>query len=609
MTAEKLPNFQTLLVDELGNVTGTIANPLITSSSGGGGGTVDQGTPNTAPNAWGIRLSNGTIFYDTVLGTQLPNSLIDGRLSVYVGASVLPPDAATATNQATGNTSLDNIDTKLTTTNAKLENIDGKLTNPLPVSLSAIPLATDAATATNQTTGNSSLSSIDGKVATSAKQDTGNTSLSNIDTKLTTTNSSLASIIANQTNKTQSSQITDGTNTVALLNAAPIGTEWGLGVRLIGSSVTVSNFPTDDDAGTPASAVPSKANYIGGVDSNNLLRGFAANADNDANPSSGKLPTLPAVVKNSAPTLVNNKLAPLWVGTDGRLQTLALINDGTNNITVKAASTPPVTTDTGLVVSIGPNSVFTDIGTPNTTAPTKTEQVGGIDSGGLLQTLAIGGDNSANPTTGKLKVLPTKANATKQTYTEGRNAPLSVDLNGYLRSVVKLEQPATFAVFTKVTTPAANSSVLSIASSNAATKKIVLKNIYLINVQSLAITGVNNEFQLLKFNSHNAGTALTPIAQDSTDILSGTTTVRTGANITGENASILKLWFLNGDEIIAGPATNQGTQAGISQFAPDLNPINIKQPTIRPGEGMHIKCITSATNVWAVGVIFTEEDI
>lgn len=146
MTAEKLPNVQTLLVDEFGNITGTIANPLITSSSGGSS-TVDQGTPNTAPNAWGIRLSNGTIFYDTVLGTQLPNSLIEGRLSVNVGASVLPPDAATATNQATGNTSLDNIDTKLTTTNAKLENIDSKLTNPLPVSLSAIPLATDAATA------------------------------------------------------------------------------------------------------------------------------------------------------------------------------------------------------------------------------------------------------------------------------------------------------------------------------------------------------------------------------------------------------------------------------------------------------------------------------
>ena len=113
MTAEKLPNIQSLLVDSLGNPIGTNSNPLISINGSGGANTVvDQGTPNTASNAWGIRLSNGTIFYDTVLGTQLPNSLIDGRLSVNVGVSVLPPDAATATNQVTGNNSLSNIDSK-----------------------------------------------------------------------------------------------------------------------------------------------------------------------------------------------------------------------------------------------------------------------------------------------------------------------------------------------------------------------------------------------------------------------------------------------------------------------------------------------------------------
>ena len=42
MSADKLPNIQTLLVDEAGNVLGTNANPLVTSGGGGGGGgTVD----------------------------------------------------------------------------------------------------------------------------------------------------------------------------------------------------------------------------------------------------------------------------------------------------------------------------------------------------------------------------------------------------------------------------------------------------------------------------------------------------------------------------------------------------------------------------------------
>lgn len=128
MSADKLPNIQTLLVDEAGNVLGTNANPLVTSGGGGGGGgTVDQGTPNTADNAWSFRLSNGIGFYDG---------------------------------------------------------------------------------------------------ATEAKQDTTNTSLTNIDNQL-------SDIQTNQTNKTQSAQITDGTNVAALLNAAPTGTEWGLGVRLM----------------------------------------------------------------------------------------------------------------------------------------------------------------------------------------------------------------------------------------------------------------------------------------------------------------------------------------------------------------------------------------
>jgi hypothetical protein len=74
-------------------------------------------------------------------------------------------DIATSAKQDTGNTSLSSIDGKFTTLNAK-----------------------DFATSAKQDTGNTSLASIDGKVATSAKQDTGNTSLASIDGKFTTLN-------------------------------------------------------------------------------------------------------------------------------------------------------------------------------------------------------------------------------------------------------------------------------------------------------------------------------------------------------------------------------------------------------------------------------------
>jgi cytoskeletal protein CcmA (bactofilin family) len=143
---------------------------------------------------------------------------ITGTVNVSSGTISLPPGASTSTLQIAGNVSLASIDTKLTNplpisvgslplpTNAAtstlqtsgnnlLNSIDAKLTNPLPVSgsisivnfpasqavtgsfltdtqlratpvpisVGALPLPSTASTSTLQTTGNTSLSSIDSK--------------------------------------------------------------------------------------------------------------------------------------------------------------------------------------------------------------------------------------------------------------------------------------------------------------------------------------------------------------------------------------------------------------------------------------------------------------
>jgi hypothetical protein len=75
-------------------------------------------------------------------GTLIGN--VSDSLKTTVTSSALPTGASTSANQSTGN--------------ASLSSIDGKLTNN--------------ATSTLQTAGNASLSSIDGKVSTEAKQDT-----------------------------------------------------------------------------------------------------------------------------------------------------------------------------------------------------------------------------------------------------------------------------------------------------------------------------------------------------------------------------------------------------------------------------------------------------
>jgi hypothetical protein len=136
---------------------------------------------------------------------------------ITVSSSALPTGAATSALQTTGNSSLSSIDTHATS-------IDTKLSSQ--------------ATAANQTTGNSSLSSIDTKLssqATAANQTTGNSSLSSIDTKLSSGG--------------QKTQIVDASGnvvTTTLVGAA----------RSMDANVTASALPT----GAATSALQSTGN-------------------------------------------------------------------------------------------------------------------------------------------------------------------------------------------------------------------------------------------------------------------------------------------------------------------------------------------------------------
>lgn len=82
--------------------------------------------------------------------------------SVSVSASALPTGAATAANQSTANTSLSSIDGKLPTLATGRIPVDGSGVTQ-PISAASLPLPTDAATATNQATANTTLASIDTK--------------------------------------------------------------------------------------------------------------------------------------------------------------------------------------------------------------------------------------------------------------------------------------------------------------------------------------------------------------------------------------------------------------------------------------------------------------
>lgn len=100
----------------------------------------------------------------TLAASTTGHSDSDQLLVVYDdGVATLPTGAATSANQTTANSSLSSIDAKTPALVSGRQPVDGSGVTQ-PVSAASLPLPSGAATSSNQTTANSSLSSIDGKV-------------------------------------------------------------------------------------------------------------------------------------------------------------------------------------------------------------------------------------------------------------------------------------------------------------------------------------------------------------------------------------------------------------------------------------------------------------
>jgi hypothetical protein len=118
----------------------------------------------SAPSASNLSLLGSTALTDTQLRAS--------AVPVSVATQPLPTGASTSALQTTGNTSLSSIDGKLPTLVSGSIPVTGALTDTqlrasaVPVSVATQPLPTGASTSALQTTGNTSLSSIDGKLPT-----------------------------------------------------------------------------------------------------------------------------------------------------------------------------------------------------------------------------------------------------------------------------------------------------------------------------------------------------------------------------------------------------------------------------------------------------------
>lgn len=138
---------------------------------------------------------------------------------------------------------------------------------------------------------------------------------------------------------------------------------------------------------------------------------------------------------------------------------------------------------------------------------------------------------------------------------------------------------------------AANKQMISIYNAAGSGKMIVIKKLYLINLQLSAVTGVAVRQDVKRFSAvHTAGTAITPVPCDSTNpALPAGVTCKTGATLT-DVTTLFPLTFAN-DEIGATQAfPSVQLQAGINWLPEGVETQEIR---LREGEGITVKNITS----------------
>jgi hypothetical protein len=146
------------------NTLATIGRSVITGVTTGGGG----GYVNVKVNPSGALVTDSTVS-GTVAATQSGT----WNINDITGTVSLPTGAATSANQTTANSSLSSIDGKLTSvTVGTLPSIPAGSNNIGSITdiTGTVSLPTGAATSANQTTANSSLSSIDGKLPSTLGQ-------------------------------------------------------------------------------------------------------------------------------------------------------------------------------------------------------------------------------------------------------------------------------------------------------------------------------------------------------------------------------------------------------------------------------------------------------
>lgn len=171
-------------------------------------------------------------------------------------------------------------------------------------------------------------------------------------------------------------------------------------------------------------------------------------------------------------------------------------------------------------------------------------------------------------------------------------------------------EAATFTASRTNIAVANNKSMVSIFNTDA-TLLTKIHEIYVINVQTSAVTGVTGAFELRRITSHSGGTLLTPVSMDTADTLDANITVRTGSTVGGESPNLIWRSLFSTDDWGPGTLDAESNDHIFQTMFPIFSrksSFGTKPIVLRTNEGLTVKFATnSSAGTFDIFLVFTQE--
>jgi hypothetical protein len=192
---------------------------------------------------------------------------------------------------------------------------------------------------------------------------------------------------------------------------------------------------------------------------------------------------------------------------------------------------------------------------------------------------------------------------------DGAKKRLDVDAKMSGTATVAETEIATFVAVAQAIAIGNNKSMISLLNGSGSGVVIKLREAWIVNAQTTAVTGIMAQFRLLRMTGHSAGTSITPQPYDTSDSLNGSVTARTGSTVAGEASENLKRWYWSSDEYGVGAQDVESEDHNMQNLNPHYIAAGKTKPiTIRAGEGLTVKQVTnSSVGTFDLYLVFTQE--